>query len=148
MRLEQDAEARNHGTAYSSVGSVVNFSGFHLNPDGAMLGSPREADRRVRTVIDFKRVHYPKAVILHAVFFYARYAVSYRDIYEILAERGVALDHATLNRWLVKSSQLIAATAQAKKRAMAKCWRMDDLCKGSRQVGVSNPSGQPRRINP
>ena len=39
--------------------------------------------------IDFKGVHFPKAVILHAVFFYVRYAVSYRDLEEIKAERGV-----------------------------------------------------------
>ena len=54
--------------------------------------------------IDFKGAHYPKAVIVHAVFFYVRYAVSYRDLEEILAERGVAVDHATLNRWGVKYS--------------------------------------------
>jgi putative transposase len=54
-------------------------------------------------VIDFTDVHYPKSVILHAVFFYVRYAVSYRDIEEILAECGVAIDHATLNRWVVNS---------------------------------------------
>jgi len=34
-------------------------------------------------------------VIVHAVFFYVRYAVSYRDLEEILAERGVSVDHAT-----------------------------------------------------
>jgi putative transposase len=56
-----------------------------------------------------KGAHYPKAVIVHAVFFYVRYAVSYRDLEEILAERGVAVDHATLNRWVVKYSPLIAA---------------------------------------
>lgn len=50
-------------------------------------------------VNDFKGVHYPKSVIQHAVFFYVRYAVSYRDLEEIMAERGVQLDHATLNRW-------------------------------------------------
>lgn len=77
-------------------------------------------------MLDFRGVHYPKAVILHAVFFYVRYAVSYRDLEEILAERGVAVDHATLNRWVVKYSPLIAATAQAKKRATAKSWRMDE----------------------
>ncbi|TYB84344.1 IS6 family transposase [Oceaniovalibus sp. ACAM 378] len=77
-------------------------------------------------MIDFKGVHYPKAVILHAVFFYVRYAVSYRDLEEILAERGVAVDHATLNRWVVKYSPLIAATAQAKKCGTAKSWRMDE----------------------
>ena len=42
-------------------------------------------------MIDFKGAHYPKDVILHAVFFYVRYAVSYRDLEEILAERGVLL---------------------------------------------------------
>jgi len=54
------------------------------------------------------------------------YPVSYRDLEEILAERGVAVDHATLNRWVVKYSPLIAATAQAKKCATAKSWRMDE----------------------
>ncbi len=39
--------------------------------------------------IDFKGAHFPKSVILHAVFFYVRYPVSYRDLQEILAERGV-----------------------------------------------------------
>lgn len=53
-------------------------------------------------VIEFKGVHYPKSVILHAVFFYARYAVSYRNLDEIMAERGVQVDHAMLNRWVVK----------------------------------------------
>lgn len=77
-------------------------------------------------MIDFKGVHYPKSVILHAVFFYVRYAVSYRDLEEILAERGVAVDHATLNRWVVKFGPLIADRAQARKRATTKSWRMDE----------------------
>ena len=50
--------------------------------------------------IDFKGTHYPKDVILHAVFFYVRYAVSYRDLEEILAERGVAVDHTVLSQIL------------------------------------------------
>lgn len=52
--------------------------------------------------IDFKGNHFPKSVILFAVFFYVRYGVSYRDLEEIMAERGVEIDHATLNRWVVK----------------------------------------------
>lgn len=77
-------------------------------------------------MIEFKGVHYLKSVILHAVFFYLRYAVSYRDLEEILAERGVKVDHATLNRWVVKFAPLIAARAQAKKRRTAPSWRMDE----------------------
>ena len=53
--------------------------------------------------ISFKGAHFPKDVILHAVFFYLRYGVSYRDLEEIMAERGVDLDHATLNHYRLAS---------------------------------------------
>ena len=76
--------------------------------------------------IDFKGNHFPKSVILYAVFFYVRYGVSYRDLEEIMAERGVEIDHATLNRWVVKFSPLIAANAQARKKPTAGSWRMDE----------------------
>ncbi|WP_425305548.1 hypothetical protein [Brucella intermedia] len=58
--------------------------------------------------IDFKGFHFPKSVILYAVFFYVRYSVSYRDLQEIMAERGVNVDHATLNRWVVRYAPQIA----------------------------------------
>ncbi len=76
--------------------------------------------------IDFKGSHYPKSVILYVVFFYVRYAVSYRDLEEIMAERGIRVDHATLNRWVVKYSPDIAQTAQLRKRPTAGSWRMDE----------------------
>ncbi|MGR3663067.1 MAG: IS6 family transposase [Paracoccaceae bacterium] len=76
--------------------------------------------------IDFKGCHYPKDVILYAVFFYVRYAVSYRDLEEILTERGVQVDHATLNRWVVKYSPDIAKAAQMRKQPTARSWRMDE----------------------
>lgn len=76
--------------------------------------------------IDFKGNHFPKSVILFAVFFYVRYGVSYRDLEEIMAERGVEIDHATLNRWVVKYSPQIATNAQARKKPTALSWRMDE----------------------
>lgn len=51
--------------------------------------------------ISFKGAHFPKDVILFAVFFYLRYGVSYRDLEEIMAERGITIDHAALNRLAV-----------------------------------------------
>ncbi|NKW11141.1 IS6 family transposase [Ochrobactrum tritici] len=57
---------------------------------------------------------------------YVRYPVSYRDLQEILAERGIAVDHATLNRWVVRYSPLIAAQAQSRKRPTARSWRVDE----------------------
>jgi putative transposase len=75
-------------------------------------------------MIDFKGNHYPKGVILYAVFFYVRYAVSYRDLEEIMEERGVEVDHATLNRWVVKYSPIIASKAQRRKSRISSSWRM------------------------
>ena len=77
-------------------------------------------------MIDFKGSHYPREVVLHAVFFYLRYAVSYRDLEEILQERGVDVDHATLNRWVVRYSPLIAKEAQRRKARTSSSWRMDE----------------------
>ena len=76
--------------------------------------------------VDFKGVHFPKSVILHAVFFYVRYLVTYRDLQEILAERGVSVDHATLNWWVVRYSPQIAEHAQLHKRRTASSWRVDE----------------------
>ncbi len=76
--------------------------------------------------IDFKGSHHPKDVILYAIFFYVRYAVSYRDPEEIMAERGVNVDHATLNRWVVKYAPLIAMNARKRKQKTDVSWRMDE----------------------
>ena len=73
-------------------------------------------------MISFKGAHYPKDVILYAVYFYVRYAVSYRDLEEIMAERGVKVDHATLNRWVIKYSTLIAKNIYKRKKLVAKSW--------------------------
>lgn len=53
---------------------------------------------RTAVTVDFKGIHLPISVILFAVYFYVRYGVSYPDLEEIMAERGVEIDHATLNR--------------------------------------------------
>jgi len=77
-------------------------------------------------MVSFKGVQFPKEVILFAVFFYVRYTVSYRDLEEIMAERGVILDHATLNRWVAKYSPQIATTARRRKAPADRSWRMDE----------------------
>ena len=77
-------------------------------------------------MISFKGCHFPKPIILHAIYFYLRYSVSLRDLGEILAERGVIVDHATLNRWVVKFAPLVAIEAHKRKKASAVSWRMDE----------------------
>jgi len=71
-------------------------------------------------------VQYPKSVILYAVYFYVRFPVSYRDLEEIMAERGVDLDQATLNRWVEKYAEMIAKEAHRRKAPAGQSWRMDE----------------------
>ncbi|MCU8168494.1 IS6 family transposase, partial [Vibrio vulnificus] len=52
--------------------------------------------------MDFSGYQHPKDIILLAVRYYASYKeLSYRDIEEILAERGSHIDHSTINRWVI-----------------------------------------------
>ena len=77
-------------------------------------------------MIDFNGAHYPQSVILFAVYFYVRFGVSYRDLEEIMAERGVAVDHATLNRWVEKYSVAVASEAHCREVPTGQSWRMDE----------------------
>ena len=55
-------------------------------------------------MISFKGAHFPREIIMFSLFFYVRYGVSYRDLEEIMEERGVKIDHSTLfqvlGRWV------------------------------------------------
>ena len=73
----------------------------------------------------FKGAHFPKDVILHAVFFYVRQGVSYRDLEVIMEERGIKIEHSALNRWVYQlySSSLALA---AKKINVLLCYFVAD----------------------
>ncbi|MCY1128347.1 IS6 family transposase [Frigidibacter sp. RF13] len=77
-------------------------------------------------MIAFKGAQFQKEVIPFAVFFYVRYTVSYRELEEIVAEWGVQVDHATLDRWVTKYAPLIAANARRRKAYADRSWRMDE----------------------
>ena len=78
-------------------------------------------------MISFKKRHFNKSVILMAVRWYVAYALSYRDIEEMMAERGIKVDHATVNRWVVEYAPLLEASFTKKyKMAVHTSWRMDE----------------------
>jgi transposase-like protein len=57
--------------------------------------------------ISFKGAHFPPDIILMGVRWYVAYPLSYRHVEELLEERGVPIDHATIQRWVVKYSPLL-----------------------------------------
>ena len=70
--------------------------------------------------------HFPKDVILTTIRWYLRYNLSYRDIEELIAERGIALDHSTLNRWVIRYTPGLVANANKYKRRVGVSWRFDE----------------------
>ena len=66
--------------------------------------------------ISFKGAHVPQDIILMGVRWYVAYPLSTRHVEELMAERGVHVDHSTINRWVIKySSHLEDAFHRRKK---------------------------------
>ena len=61
-----------------------------------------------------------------AIRWYCAYRLSYRDIEELLAERGVHVDHSTINRWVIRFAPQLEAKMRSRKKATAGSWRMDE----------------------
>jgi len=76
--------------------------------------------------IHFSGRHFPSEIILLSVRYYLAYKLSYREIEEIIAERGINVDHSTLNRWVIKYAPLLEHRAHKKKKPVASSWRMDE----------------------
>jgi transposase, IS6 family len=72
-----------------------------------MILSAIAAKLRRRSKDDFRGRHFEAALIVQAVSWYLRYPLSYRDIEELFLERGVEIDHSTLNRWVLAYAPLI-----------------------------------------
>jgi transposase-like protein len=52
--------------------------------------------------ISYARHQFPAEIIRHAVWLYLRFTLSYRDVEELLAERGIAVTYETVRRWVLK----------------------------------------------
>jgi len=76
--------------------------------------------------ISFKGRHFQHDMILQSVRWYLAYALSYRDIEEMMAERGFSVDHSTINRWVLHYSPQLDAAFRQKKNCVGKRWRMDE----------------------
>ena len=77
-------------------------------------------------MIGFEGSHFEREVILWGVRRYVAYPISYRQLEEMMNERGVEVDHSTLNRWVVKYVPLLEKQFRARKRPVGSRWRLDE----------------------
>ena len=90
---------------------------------------------RRRSRDDFKGRHFEAPLILQAVSWYLRYSLSYRDIEELFRERGLAVDHATVNRWVLAYAPLIERRLRSFRKPHCGSIRIDETTSGSAASG-------------
>ncbi|WP_272516429.1 MULTISPECIES: IS6 family transposase [unclassified Providencia] len=74
----------------------------------------------------FKRLHYPIDIMAQCVRWYLAYALSLRNLEEMMAERGIEVDHSTLHRWVIRLIPLVDKAFRRYKLPVGRRWRMDE----------------------
>jgi transposase-like protein len=74
----------------------------------------------------FKWRHFAPEVILCAVRWYLRYSLSYRDVQELLVERGLEIDHTTVWRWVQHYAPELEERTRPHLKSTNKSWRVDE----------------------
>jgi transposase-like protein len=74
----------------------------------------------------FAGFRFPPDVIVVAIRWYLRFNLSYRDVEELLIERGVAVDHVTVFRWVQRFTPLLADAARFARHAPSDRWYVDE----------------------
>ena len=77
---------------------------------------------------NYARHRFPPEIIAHAVWLYFRFALSYCDVEELRAERGVDLTYETIRRWCRKLGQTYANALRRRRPRPGDKWHLDEVC--------------------
>src|SRR5262245_30253418 len=77
-------------------------------------------------MINFKGNQCEREIILWGVRWYVAYPISYRQLEEMMGERGVTVDHSTLNRWVIKYAPEVEKQFRHRQRPVGRSWRMEE----------------------
>jgi len=70
---------------------------------------------------------FPPEVIWHAVWLYLRFTLSFRDIEDLLAERGLDVSYETIRRWVLKFGPLFARELRRRRPRPSSTWHLDEM---------------------
>ena len=77
--------------------------------------------------ISFARHQFPPVIIRHAVWLYVRFTLSYRDVEDLLAERGLNVSYETVRRWVLKFGPLFARELRRRRSRPTSRWHLDEM---------------------
>ncbi len=79
------------------------------------------------TAPSYQRHRYPAEVIAHTVWLYFRFSLSFRDVEELMAARGVVLSYETVRRWTLKFGQQYANELRRRRPQPGDTWHLDEV---------------------
>src|SRR5512142_767903 len=79
------------------------------------------------TSSDYKGFRFPSEIISHAVWLYFRFSLSFRDVEELLAQRGIVVTHETVRQWGLKFGQTYANELRRRRPRCGDIWHMDEV---------------------
>jgi len=74
----------------------------------------------------FRGRHFQDEIIVLCVCWHLRYSLSYRDLEEMMAERGLSPDHSTIARWFLRYAPILSQRIRCEMRKPNRSWRVDD----------------------
>jgi putative transposase len=77
-------------------------------------------------MLNTKGMRFPIELILVCIRWYAAYPLSYRHLEEMMKERGVDVDHSSINRWAIRFLPLLEKAFRKYKHPVGSSWRMDE----------------------
>ena len=77
--------------------------------------------------LSYRRHRFPPALIQHAIWLYLRFTLSYRDVEDLLAERGLDVSHESVRRWVVKFGPMIARRLRGNRPRPSDRWHLDEM---------------------
>ena len=77
--------------------------------------------------ICYRRHRFPPLVIQHAVWLYLRFTLSYRDVEDLLAERGLDVSYETVRRWVLKFGPIVARALRERRPRPSSRWHLDEM---------------------
>ena len=77
--------------------------------------------------ISFKRHRFPADVVGHAVWLYFRFGLSFRDVEELLAQRGIHVSYETIRCWTIKFGPLIAKRLRRYRTGPSPRWHLAEM---------------------
>src|SRR6516162_2356237 len=77
--------------------------------------------------LSYRRHRFPPVVIQHAVWLYLRFTLSYRDVEDLLAERGLMVSDESIRRWVLKFGPMIAKNLRAIRPRAYTRWHLDEM---------------------